>query len=692
MQDKINIMINHQLINPQSIVVVGGSNNTCKPGGKILKNLIDGNYGGKIHIVNPKEEIVQGIPCFRSVKDIPEAEMAILSIPAKSCPEAVDILANQKNIKAFIIVSAGFSEESREGAMLEKEITQIIEKAGACLIGPNCIGVLTPSHHSLFTSPIPRLDPKGCDLISSSGATAVFIMESGITKGLRFSSVFSVGNSASNGVEDVLKYFDETYDPEKSSRIKLLYIESIKDPDSLLFHASSLIRKGCCIAAIKAGTSDAGSRAALSHTGALASSDAAVEALFRKAGIVRCHGREELTTVASVFMHKQLKGKKIAIITQAGGPAVMLTDALSRGGLEIPKFEEKDAAEIKKMLFPGSSSQNPVDLLATGTAEQLGAVIDYCENNIGYIDAMMVIFGSPGLVEVFDAYEVLHQKMAQCRKPIFPVLPSIITASKETEFFIEKGHVNFPDEVSLGSALIKVFNSQAPAEEIIDFRGVDISRIRQIVQSADNGFLTSDKIRQLLNTAGIPMVKEFISSDKEEILSAAGDTGYPLVVKVVGPVHKTDIGGVSLNVKSEKHLSVEFDHMMSLPGATAVMIQPMLSGKELFIGAKYEPKFGHILLCGLGGIFVEVLEDFSSGLAPLTDDEAFSMIRSLKSHKIFKGTRGQQGIDENQFAEIIVKLSKILRFATEIKELDFNPLIATPEGITVVDARVRIEK
>lgn len=302
-------MINSQLIEPRSIVVIGGSNNTQKPGGKTLKNIVDGGYTGKLYIVNPKEEIVQGIHCYKSVEEIPEVELAILSIPAKSCPEAVEILANQKNTKAFIIVSAGFSEESAEGALLENEITGIINKTGGCLIGPNCIGVLTPVHHSLFTSPIPRLDPKGCDLISSSGATAVFIMESGITKGLRFSSVFSVGNSAQNGVEDIMKYFDETFDPCKSSRIKLLYIESIKDPDSLLFHASSLIRKGCRIAAIKAGSSAAGSRAALSHTGALASSDAAVEALFRKAGIVRCHGREELTTVASIFMHKNLKGK-----------------------------------------------------------------------------------------------------------------------------------------------------------------------------------------------------------------------------------------------------------------------------------------------------------------------------------------------------------------------------------------------
>lgn len=685
-------MINHQLMNPNSIVVVGGSNNTQKPGGKILKNLIDGGYKGKIYIVNPKENEVQGINCFKTVASVPEVEMAILSIPAKSCIETVDILANQKNTKAFIIVSAGFSEESHEGAEIEKEITRIITQTGGSLIGPNCIGILTPSHHSLFTSPIPRLDPKGCDLISSSGATAVFIMESGITKGLRFSSVFSVGNSAQNGVEDILEYFDNTFDPEKSSRIKLLYIESIKDPDSLLTHASSLIRKGCCIAAIKAGTSDAGSRAALSHTGALASSDAAVEALFRKAGIVRCHGREELTTVASVFMHKKLKGKNIAIITQAGGPAVMLTDALSRGGLEIPKFEDRDALEIKKMLFPGSSSQNPVDLLATGTAEQLGNVIDYCENKMDYIDAMMVIFGSPGLVEVFDAYEVLHTKMAECKKPIFPVLPSIITASKETEFFIEKGHVNFPDEVSLGSALIKVFDTPPPATEINNFNGIDIQSLKNIINNSENGFLSSKSIQELLNLAGIPFVKEFISSNKDEILFAACEIGYPVVVKVVGPLHKSDLGGVSLNVKSEKHLSVEFDHMMSIPGAVAVQIQPMLSGKELFIGAKYEPKFGHVILCGLGGIFVEVLEDLSSGLAPLSRDEAYSMIHTLKSYKIFKGTRGQQGINEHEFADIIVKLSGLLRFATEIKELDFNPLISTPQGIIVVDARIRLEK
>jgi acyl-CoA synthetase (NDP forming) len=685
-------MINTQLLNPSSIAVIGGSANIQKPGGKVIRNIIDGGFRGALYAVNPKEKGIEGVQCYTDLEWLPEADLAILAIPAKNCPAAVDTLINEKGTKAFIILSAGFSEEGPDGADLERQIVENINRAGACLIGPNCIGILTSNHHSLFTLPIPRINPMGCDLISGSGATAVFIMESGITKGLQFSSVFSVGNAAQIGVEDVLEYFDNSFDPISSSRIKLLYIESIKEPDKLLLHASSLIKKGCRIAAIKAGTSKAGSRAASSHTGAIASSDMAVEALFRKAGIVRCSGREELTTVASVFMHKEIKGKNIAIITHAGGPAVMLTDALARGGLEIPEISGAIALEIKSKLLPGASVQNPIDLLATGTAEQLGFVIDCCEKRLPEIDAMMVIFGSPGLVNVFDAYDVLHKCISSCTKPIFPVLPSLITAQKEVEQFISQGHVNFPDEVLLGTALVKVLNTPKPANEDIFMKGIDLPSIRGIIDSSQNGYLPSHKIQELFRYAGIDVVSEIVSDSKEVILQAASEIGYPLVAKVVGPVHKSDIGGVSLNIKSEKHLSVDFDHLMSLPGAKSVMIQPMLAGRELFIGAKYEPRFGHIILCGLGGIFVEVLEDFSSGLAPLNFNEAYSMIHSLKSYKIIKGTRGQEGLNEDKFAEAIVRISSVLRYCTEIKEMDLNPLIGSKDRVTVVDARIYIQK
>jgi acetyltransferase len=517
-------------------------------------------------------------------------------------------------------------------------------------------------------------------------------MESGIPKGLTFSSVYSVGNSAQMGVEEVLEHMDENFDPATSSKVKLLYIESIDNPDKLLKHASSLIWKGCRIAAIKSGGSEAGSRAASSHTGALASSDLAVDALFRKAGIVRCYGREELITVASVFMHKELQGKNIAIITHAGGPAVMLTDALSDGGLSIPPITGPDSKKLLDALYPGASVANPIDLLATGTAEQLGMVIDYCDQKFHNIDAMMVIFGSTGLTEVYDAYEMLHQKMITSKKPIFPILPSISTAQKEVEFFLNKGHVNFPDEVLLGRAVSKIFSTPMPADDNIFYDGIDIPKIRKLVESAPNGYIEPERIQKLLAAAGIPMVKEGVAHNREELLEQAKTIGYPMAMKVVGPVHKSDVGGVVLNINTEGHLVAEFERLMEIEGTEAVLMQPMLSGIELFIGAKYEPTFGHVVLCGLGGIFIEVLKDVASGLAPLTFSEAYSMIRSIKSYKIIQGTRGQEGVNEDKFAEIIVRLSTMLRYAVEIKEMDLNPLIGRGDKLHVVDARIRIEK
>ena len=686
-------MINRELINPQSIVVVGGSNNVHKPGGRIVRNLLDGKYKGELCVVNAKETDVQGVKSYPSVHDIPETELAIISIPSKSCPEVMEVLARQKGVKAFIVISAGFGEETHEGGILEQQMLDVVNEAGASLIGPNCIGLMNMNYHGVFTQPIPEFHPDGVDFISSSGGTALFIIESALTKGLRFSSVWSVGNSKQNGVEDILVYMDRNFDPVLDSKIKMLYIEQIKQPDKLLYHASSLIRKGCKIAAIKAGSTESGKRAASSHTGAIASSDSAVEALFRKAGIVRCYSREELTTVGCIFTLPELQGKNFAIITHAGGPGVMLTDALSKGGLNVPKLEGELAEELKGKLFPGAAVGNPIDILATGTPEHLRLCLEYCEEKFDNVDAVMAIFGTPGLVTMFEMYDVLHEKMQTCKKPIFPILPSINTAGAEVSAFLAKGHVNFADEVTLGTALSRIMNVSKPANNEIELFGVDVPRIRRIIDSIpEDGYIEPHQVQALLRSAGIPVVEEFVSANEEEVLAFARRAGFPVVAKVVGPVHKSDVGGVVLNIKSEQHLALEFERMMQIPEVTGIMVQPMLKGTELFIGAKYEEKFGHVVLCGLGGIFVEVLKDVSSGLAPLSYDEAYSMIHSLRAYKIIKGTRGQKGVNEDKFAEIIVRLSTLLRFATEIKEMDINPLLATEKYVIAVDARIRIEK
>jgi len=686
-------MINRQLLNPESIVVIGGSNDVHKPGGAIVRNLIQGGFKGALHIVNPKEDEIQGIKVFHNAEELPATDLAIMVVAAKFCPDYVDYLAEHKQVRAFIIISAGFGEETKEGAELEQHILNTCEKYGCALIGPNCIGLLNNNHHSVFTKPIPKLHPQGVDFLSGSGATAVFILESAVIKGLQFNSVWSTGNGKQNGIEDVLQYMDEHFDPEHDSKVKLLYIENINDPDKMLLHASSLIRKGCRIAAIKAGSSESGSRAASSHTGAIASSDTAVEALFRKAGIVRCFSREELTTVGCIFTLPKITGKNFAIVTHAGGPGVMLTDALSKGGLNVPKLDGRLADELKAQLFPGSSVANPIDILATGTPEHLGIAIDYCEKKFDNIDAMMVIFGTPGLVQLYEAYDVLHKKILECKKPIFPILPCLNTAGPEVAEFLSKGHVNFSDEVTLGTALSQIMRTPQPVPQEINLMGVDIPKIRKIIDGIDeNGYVAPDIVRQLLTCAKIPVVPEMVAGTKEELTAFAEKIGYPVVAKVVGPVHKSDVGGVALNVRSSEQLGMEFDRMMKIQDASAVMIQKMISGRELFVGAKYEPRFGHVVLCGLGGIFVEALKDVASGLAPLSADEVRTMIRSLRGYKILQGIRGQKGINEEKFIEIIQRLSVLLRYAIEIKEMDINPLLADGDDIVAVDARIKIEK
>ncbi len=686
-------MIAKELLNPCSIVVVGASADVQKPGGKVLKNLLNSNFKGQVYAVNPKEDEVQGIKCYHKVEDLPQVDCAIMAIAAKFCPSTVDVLAKEKGTKGYIILSAGFSEENAEGAAIEKHIVDTVNSVGGTLIGPNCTGFLNTNYCGAFDAPIPTLDPKGVDFITGSGATAVFIKEYGMTNGLTFNSVWAVGNSAQTGIEDVLEHLDNTFDPEKSSRVIMLYMEKISDPQKMLKHSRSLINKGCRIAAIKSGGSAAGSRAASSHTGALATSDVAVDALFRKAGIVRCHNRQELTTVCAIFMHPEVKGKNIAVITHAGGPAVMLTDVLSNNGLDVPHIEGPKADELLSKLFAGSSVGNPIDFLATGTAEQLGYIIDACENDFDNIDAMAVIFGSPGLFPNWDVYEVLDQKMKTCKKPIFPILPSIINVKDEIADFINNKHrINFPEECVFGNALAKVVHTPKPQPENVELPKIDKERIRKVVDNCQNGYIGPDEMYEMLDAAGIAQKQIRVVDQKQQAIDFANEVGYPLVMKVVGPVHKSDVGGVTLNVRDIETVAFEFDRLMAIKDTYAVEMYPMLDGTEVYIGAIRDEKFGHQVFFGLGGIFIEVLKDVQSAFAPITAGEAKDMLANLRGYKILQGVRGQEPVNIDIYAEQIARVSALVMAAPEIAEMDLNPLLGTPKAVVAVDARIRIEK
>jgi acetyltransferase len=396
--------------------------------------------------------------------------------------------------------------------------------------------------------------------------------------------------------------------------------------------------------------------------------------------------------VATIFLDPELKGDRLAIITHAGGPAVMLTDALSHNGMKVPRIDNDHSEELLEKLYPGSSVSNPIDFLATGTAEQLGTIIDYCDQKFDEIDGMAVIFGTPGLFPIDDVYNVIDEKMKTSSKPIYPILPSTYTASDEIKRFIDKGRVIFSDEVVFGRAIAKIKKSDPPASQNPELPEVDTVGIRRIIDSCGNGYIEPVKIQALLDAAGISRIPETVVSKINDAVDTAEKFGFPVVMKAVGPVHKSDVGGVMLNIEDSSGVRNAFRKIMEIPETHLVLIQPMVSGIELFAGSKFEDKFGHILLCGLGGIFIEVLKDIKAGLCPISEQEAVRMITHLKGYKILQGIRGQQGIDENKFVKIITRLSALLITAPEICEMDLNPLIGNENMIMVVDARVNINK
>lgn len=684
-------MINNSLINPSGIVVVGGSSNLNKPGGKILENILNGSFKGDLYVLNPGSEMVQGIRSYPDVDSLPLAQLAILSIPAAFCPDTMEALC-KKGTKAFIIISAGFGELDAAGKALESRLLEIAEKYQVALIGPNCIGFMNANHQSVFTTPIPKLSSGGIDFISSSGSTAVFIMEAGVRLGLRFSGVYTVGNATQIKVETVLEYLDQSYIEGQSSKVIMIYIENIDDPDRFIRLTKNLLKKGVQIVALKAGMTEAGSRAASSHTGALASPSVAVKAMFEKAGIFLCNSREELMYAAIIARNGLPKGKNIAVITHAGGAGVLMADALEKGGLKVPAISGQKADELLSLLANGSSVSNPIDFLATGTSQELALILDYCERDFEQIDAMAVIFGSPGLFDVSPVYDTLAQKMAELKKPVYPVLPSPVNAAEAQEQFINSGHMFFADESVFGTTLSKMYHYPTFADQKPPQYDMDEAAIRRIIDGAKDGYLSPDQHTQLLTAAGFPMVSEWYAHTKDQLVSLLPQIEFPVVMKTIGPVHKSDIGGVILGVDNENDMKMHFDQLMSKDQVTGVLIQKMHKGMELFAGSKREDKFGHLVLFGMGGIYLEVLKDVQAILTPLTQEEIVTGVSRLQMFPVLRGIRGKKGINLELFYELIGRISQLMQLAPEIAEMDLNPLLADETGIYAVDARVNIDR
>jgi acyl-CoA synthetase (NDP forming) len=678
------------LFRPQSIAVIGASGDPLKPGGRVFKTILDHDYRGILRPVNPKAAEILGVAVCPSIAALPETpDLAIVAIPAAMVLAAVTELAD-RGTGATIVLTSGFGEKDAAGKVVEARMKAVADAADMALIGPNCSGFLTAGYKGKFAGIVPKLAGGAVDFISGSGATVDYVMECAEGRGLSFGTVLNLGNSAQMGVEDLLQLHDENYGPD-CARILLLYMEAVKKPVLLLRHARSLAKKGCVLVGIKSGATSAGSRAAASHTGAMASSDTAVQALFDKAGIIRVSGRQTLIDVACVLQAVGDKplGKRVAIVTDAGGPGVMLTDELTRGGLQLPPLSEATRAELAGILPPESSTINPIDALPSRTAEQIAAIVRaLTEHERGNLDAIAVLTGDSGLSDNAAIYRAIGLAMDQSPIPVLPMLSSLTSCRDKIDAFTQGGHVFFPDEVALGQALGMVANQEPPAEDDPDRpSGYDRQAIQQIL-TGSSGVLSPDKVRNILIAAGFNVQEQLEVFHEEHVAGGCRRLGFPLAMKVIGPLHKTDVGGVHLGIASETEAAGVWSALMTIPEARGVLLQPMISGLEVILGASREGDFGHLVMFGLGGIHTEVLKDVRFALAPLASSEARGLIDGIRGRALLDGVRGGPGMDTALLADFLVRLGRLVTDFPEIGEIDLNPVKGSGDRLFVVDARI----
>jgi acyl-CoA synthetase (NDP forming) len=677
------------LLSPKSIAVIGASEDITKPGGRIIRNILSKGYAGELLLVNPKSRVIQGLRAYASIKELPVVpELALIAVPAQFVRPSLEELAD-KGTRAVVVLSAGFGEVSQEGKLEEQYLAKIADEYDMLILGPNCLGIMSYAHASKFAGILPEMVQGGIDFISGSGATVDYLAEQAVGRGLPFNSFLTVGNSAQSGVTDLLRLFDEQSEAG-TARIMMLYLESINKPREFLKYARSLSKKGCFLTGIKAGTTQVGSRAAASHTGAMATNDVAVQALFDKAGIIRIHSRLELIDVANALIcaKRKMDGRRVCVISDAGGPGVMLADELSRQGFEIPALSERTQTRLSEALPAGAGVSNPIDCMPTRNGAMISKVFDIIlEEEVEAIDYILFVLGDSGLADNWEIYEAIIRAIDNGEIPIFPSFCTRISSHEALAKFRQAGKCFFEDEVSMARALGRVVNRPRLAEPVIDIDGYDRDRI-QACLAGQRGVLSPKTARQVLEAAGLrfPNQRELI--DKAELERV--DIKFPWVMKVMGPIHKSDVGGVRVGIKDLEEGRAAWNELMIIEGAYGCLVQQMVEGMEVIIGAKRESEFGHLIGFGLGGIYTEALRDVQFALAPLSWEEAERMIWSTRAYPIIRGTRGERGMDLKLLKDWLIRIGLLVYYFPQIQELDLNPVRGYGGNLYVVDARILI--
>jgi acetyl coenzyme A synthetase (ADP forming)-like protein len=682
-----------RLFEPRTVAVVGVSRHRGSVGAEIFHNLAHGGFTGHVFPVNPRATTIDdGMPAYPSVRDIPGAiDLAVIVVPAAAVPHVVDeCIARQ--VGAIVVISAGFAETGADGRAEEQVLRDRVRAAGIRMIGPNCMGVVNtdPAFH-LNASFSPVLPPPGNIAFSSqSGALGLAILEQAQHLNLGLSTFASVGNKADVSANDLLEYWET--DPR--TRVILLYLESFGNPRRFREIARRVSREKP-IVAVKAGRSTSGARAACSHTGALAASDTMVDALFRESGVIRTETLEELFDVAALLAHQPLPaGRRVGILTNAGGPGILAADACEGFGLTVPPLAAETLGALRAFLPVSASVANPVDMLATASAEDYRRAIPLLLRDPA-IDSLLTIFIPP---LVTDAGDVARAITGCARDSAKPVLATFFGASGVPEILSPVPCYTFPESAARALAHAASYAAQRTAAlgRTPAFPDIDRAAVRAIVEQAradGGGWLPARGCEALLEACGIPTCDTYIVGTAAEACAAARDIGYPVVLKGSGPdiLHKTEAHVVHPSLTDDASVSDAYRALSRHPDVRQVLVQPMVRGVEMFVGASLDPKFGHAVVCGSGGTLVELVHDVSCRLAPLTDVAAQEMLDELRGVVLLRGHRGAPVADESSLRDIVLRVSALLELCPEIQELDLNPVIVSTVGATAVDARIRIE-
>jgi acetyltransferase len=692
-----------RLFEPRSVAIVGASTKPGKVGHDILKNMLSSGYQGEVHPINPHAEEILGKKCYPSVLDVPgEIDLVVVVVPAASVLPVIEE-CGKKGIKLGIVISAGFKESGPEGIERERRLGELARQFGMRIVGPNCLGVMSTSNglNTTFAQGMPRRG--NVALMSQSGALATAIIDWSIQQGIGYSKFVSFGNGVDVGVVDLLRAWED--DPETT--VIVAYIEGLRDGPKFMEVARQVSAKKPVIV-VKAGGTQAGARAVSSHTGSLAGSEQAYNAAFLQCGVIRANSMEELFDLAIAFSYQgPPRGRNVAIVTNAGGPGIMATDAAERVHLRLASLDASTVQALRKQLPEASNFYNPIDVLGDADADRYV----YAAENLlrdQNVDSLLAVLTPQAMTRPKETAEKLGPAAAQSKKPVLACFMGGNAIAEAQEVLNKHKVPNYPYPERAVQSLAKMAEYREWCDEPPDEPaaiGADKEAVRAVFAAArreNRVNLGEIEARQVLEAYGLAVPESYIAGSADEAAAYAEKIGFPVVMKIVSPdiLHKSDIGGVRVGVRDQQEAMDVFELMMLrvrryAPDAVirGVFVQEMIqAGREVIIGSTRDPQFGPLVMFGLGGIYVEVLKDVSFRVAPFGERHAGRMIEEIRSAPLLRGARGERSSDVEAIVKCLLTVSQMVTDFPEIVEMDINPLkVREPgAGAVAVDARITI--